>query len=123
MLQFKKPVIQQEINEDRYNKAITKITLEKGHEEGGEATQKKVFSVLSSQLQKRTLDDPDYVYKGIFYSDGVVQSGVQVVPKINEITANATNLFKKCLFRVEIKQVCDLNQKLMDLVETRDKID
>ena len=53
--------------------------------------------------QQRHLDQPDYKYKGFFYSDGVTDQGVKVIPKNNEQSKNADCLFKQCLFRIEIK--------------------
>lgn len=44
------------------------------------------------------------------------------MPQNNESTQNAANLFKQCLFRIEIKQDCQINNRFRDLEETRDQI-
>ena len=43
--------------------------------------------------------------------------GIKVLPKRNEMTNNASSLFKQCLFRIEIKQGCDINIKGHELRE------
>lgn len=75
------------------------------------------------EAKKRNLEAADYVYKGVFYGDGVVENGVKIMPKINKTTANATNLFKRSLFRVECKQSCDQNKKMLELIKRRNMLD
>lgn len=70
----------------------------------------------------RNLTEPDYKYKGLLFSDGVTDIGVKVMPQNNETAHNAANLFKQCLFRIEIKQDCQINNHVRELEETRDRI-
>ena len=47
------------------------------------------------------------MYKGIAYSDGILDKNVKIIPKQSEEnTINAKCQFKKCLFRVEIFDNC-----------------
>jgi hypothetical protein len=63
----------------------------------------------------RSLAAPDFHYKGLLYSDGVTDQGVKVIAQHNDMSNNATNLFKQCLFRIEIKQNCEINNKVKEL--------
>lgn len=73
--------------------------------------EKNAYEFKKNEKSKRVLDDPDFKYKGLLYSDGVTDIGIKVLPKRNEMTNNASSLFKQCLFRLEIKQGCDINTK------------
>ena len=72
---------------------------------------KNAYEFKKKEKPQRVLDDPDFKYKGLLYSDGVTDIGVKVLPKRNEMTNNASSMFKQCLFRIEIKQGCDINTK------------
>ena len=71
----------------------------------------------------RELKAPDFVYKGLFSSDGVVENGVKILPKINNLSANATNLFKRSLFAIETQQQCDINTKLIEIKGKRESLE
>ena len=68
---------------------------------GGKPPEKKI----------RSLEKPDFIYKGVVHADGVTAQGIKVLPKQNEYAYNASNLFNQCLFRVEIKQKCEVNKR------------
>ena len=72
-------------------------------------------SKVTSNKTKRNLDEPDYVYKGILYSDGVTDRGIKIIPQKSNAVQNASNLFKQCLFRVEVMQNCDVNKREKNL--------
>jgi hypothetical protein len=52
---------------------------------------------------------------------------VKVIPQLNSLTQNATNLFKQCLFRIEIRQNCEINNRVRELqalrAEVKDTLD
>jgi hypothetical protein len=46
--------------------------------------------------------DPEYFYKGILYSEGIIDMSIKSIPKKTlEDTHNGTTQFKKCLFLIE----------------------
>ena len=53
--------------------------------------------------RQRTLERPDSKYKGYVFSNGISDQGVNVIPQINKKSQNAQNLFKQCLFKIEIQ--------------------
>lgn len=58
------------------------------------------------KLQK-LIEKPEHVYKGMVYSDGILDKSLKIIPKESEDdTLNAKCQFKKCLFRVEIFDNC-----------------
>ena len=63
-------------------------------------------NIKKTEQQFRNLTEPDYKYKGLLFSDGVTDIGIKVMPQNNSSSQNAANLFKQCLFRIEIKQDC-----------------
>jgi hypothetical protein len=71
------------------------------HKGGAKPPEKKI----------RSLGKPDFIYKGVVHADGVTAQGTYVLPKQNEYAVNASNLFNQCLFRVEIKQKCEVNKR------------
>ena len=100
--------------EEAKNKlAMQAIALSTGTD--GQSTAKKPSPSVLMEAKMRNLEAPDYTYKGFFYADGVVENGVKIMPKINNTTANATNLFKRSLFRVECRHMCEQNTKLREL--------
>ena len=71
------------------------------------------------QKQVRHLEQPDFIYKGFLYSDGITDQGVKVIPKNNNLAQNADSKFKQCLFRIEIKQSCDVNKRARELAKEK----
>ena len=56
---------------------------------------------------QRLIVKPLYSYKGMIYSDGILDKDLKIIPKQSEEnTINAKCQFKKCLFRVEIFDNC-----------------
>lgn len=39
-------------------------------------------------------DQPDFVYRGMVFSDGIIESNIKVIPQITESHSNASNMFK-----------------------------
>jgi hypothetical protein len=72
---------------------------------------KNMYEFKKTEKQTRSLEEPDFKYRGLLFSDGVTDQGIKVLPKRNDKTSNASSLFKQCLFRIEIKQGCDINIK------------
>tara|TARA_B110000285_G_C14761179_1_gene439629 strand:- start:153 stop:407 length:255 start_codon:yes stop_codon:yes gene_type:complete len=67
------------------------------------------------------MDIPDDVYKGLLYSDGVTDRGFKIISKFNSAAQNAKNMFKQCLFRIEIQQDSSIIKKIDILKEALDK--
>lgn len=51
------------------------------------------------------------------YSDGIIDANIKVIPQVTESNANASNMFKQCLFMIEVEQECDANEKAAKLLE------
>ena len=79
-------------------------------------------TIKKKEQKFRSLVEPDQKYKGLLYSDGVTDQGVKVMPINTGLVQNACNLYKQCLFRIEIKQDCEINNRVRELLETRDHI-
>lgn len=81
-------------------------------------SEKTVVDVNQSQLN---LEHPDYTYKGILYSDGVTDQGIKVIPHSNDSLQSACNLFKMCLFRIEVQQNCMFNMRARKLLQLKEE--
>jgi hypothetical protein len=104
--------------EDIYIDAVKEATYAAAYD----SMPKNAFEFKVKKKNQRILAEPDFKYKGLLYSDGVTDLGVKVLPKQNEMTNNASSLFKQCLFRIEIKQGCDINTKGHDLREQKAEV-
>lgn len=71
----------------------------------------------------RLLGKPDYTYRGMVFSDGIIDSNMKVVPLQTEESQNATNMFRQCLFMVEIEQECAVNKKATKLLRQKADIE
>ena len=69
----------------------------------------------------RNLKEPDHIYRGFLYSDGVTDQGIKVIPYNTSQSQNAANLFKQCLFRIEIQQNCHVNKRAIKLIQQRNE--
>jgi hypothetical protein len=99
LIAFKRHVHNDDEAEKRHHQSMFSMSLQNDTDD---VLHKRPVSSLV-ETTKRKLEEPDFVYKGMLCSDGVVEDGVNIVPRINNISANATNLFKLSLFRVEVK--------------------
>jgi hypothetical protein len=101
---------------DQYDEEAIDAMIELNAQEGkgiGQADQKIE--------RKKILDEPDFVYRGMLYSDGITDSNLKVIPSQTEGSMSASNMFKQCLFMVEIQQECEVNKKANKL--TQKKVD
>lgn len=71
----------------------------------------------------RLLGKPDYTYRGMVFSDGIIDSNMKVVPLQTEESQNATNMFRQCLFMIEIEQECAVNKKATKLLRQKADIE
>ena len=79
----------------------------------GESIDEKEQLLMDDQDRKeniklqKLIESPAYVYKGMVYSDGILEKSLNVIPKDSlDDTKNAKCQFMKCLFRVEIFDNC-----------------
>ena len=77
---------------------------------------------------KKLIDKPRYVYKGVVFSDGILDKDVFLVPEQSfSNTQNAKCQFKKCLFRIDIFDKCKYHvlyrQQIAKVEEVRGKRD
>lgn len=56
------------------------------------------------------------------FTDGIIDSNIQIIPQITESHANASNMFKQCLFMIEIEQECEINKKASKLNQQKNDI-
>lgn len=105
LLAYREEINLTELHEQRYNNAL-------------QSAPENVSLARQQEMRKlRNLAQPDFIYKGVLYTDGVTDQGIKVIPQVNELSQNGTNCFKQCLFRIEIKQDCSANQKQRELIE------
>ena len=62
-------------------------------------------------------------YRGMFFTDGVTDQGVKVIPLQTEGSQNAQSMFKQCLFRVEVQQACEVNQRAHKLLQQKIEVE
>ena len=75
------------------------------------------------QKQPRILESPDFKYKGLLYSDGITDKNIKILPATNDTSQNASNMFKQCIFKIEIQQDCEVNIRLNILNEKKDSLE
>mmetsp|Transcript_20991 Transcript_20991/g.20119 ORF Transcript_20991/g.20119 Transcript_20991/m.20119 type:complete len:114 (+) Transcript_20991:119-460(+) len=98
-------------NEDEKNQGYLKIGdivyltfVEKVYE--GHSKSKHMEQETDFHFAKFT-ETPEFEYKGIVFSDGVTNKKFIVIPKQSEESMSASNLYKKCLFRIEVAFDCE----------------
>ena len=78
----------------------------------------------------KVIADPEYIYKGMVFSDGILDRTLKVIP-LNPVsdTFNATCQFQRCLFRIEVFDKCIFHEqyqkqeiKLQIMKVTRNKL-
>mmetsp|Transcript_30173 Transcript_30173/g.46101 ORF Transcript_30173/g.46101 Transcript_30173/m.46101 type:complete len:289 (-) Transcript_30173:1943-2809(-) len=111
LLMFHEDIHLAELNEERYANAVQSLQENLGNQQ----------KPLAKKL--RTLDKPDFRYKGVMFSNGITNQGINVIPQNNHLSHNASNLYKQCLFRVEIKQDCEVNKKQIELEQQKVDLD
>lgn len=57
------------------------------------------------------------------FTDGIIESNIKVIPQVTESHANASNMFKQCLFMIEIQQECSINKKEIRLHQQKSEIE
>lgn len=66
------------------------------------------------------LEGPSFVYRGVMNSDGVTDMCIKIIPHNNDSQQNASNLYKQCLFRIEVQQNCMFNERATKLRQLKE---
>jgi hypothetical protein len=69
----------------------------------------------------RALEAPDFTYKGAVFQNGVTEQ-LRVIPSTGSGLFNGQNLFKNCIFGIEMQQDYSVNSKLSELLSYRDEV-
>ena len=111
LINYREEINLAELQERRYDNALA-------------AMHDQMAALKAQEMKKlRNLAQPDFVYKGMLYTDGVTDQGIKIIPQVNELSQNGSNCFKQCLFRIEIMQDCGANKKERELLEQKAQTD
>ena len=82
-----------------------------GKSEDGVAEEELKDAKRDEKLTK-VIADPEYIYRGMVFSDGILDRTLKVIPKDPaRDTYNATCQFQRCLFRIEVFDKCIFHEQ------------